>query len=328
MRVYCDRGADTNLIKDPASARQFVIGAICAIAAVAIWAGWLVMMRLGVTTTLTAFDLTALRYAVAGIVLLPVVLRRGFAFNRLGWLGLTAVIIGVGAPVPLLIGAGLSFAPVAHASVLTYGIAPLIVACVAGVVLKERLVPIRKSGLVLVGLGALVIGGLGMLSFDGRQSIGHLLFLTADCLWAGYAVVMRRARLDGLHAAAIAAVVSLFVYFPLYLTFFDNRLLEVSPTDLMGQAFYQGVLTAAVSLALFGRSIMLLGAAKAAAFVALTPVMAVLMAIPALGEWPTSIDWLAIGMITAGVYLASGAPVPGWTVKDPASNRSGLSPAE
>jgi drug/metabolite transporter (DMT)-like permease len=328
MRVYCDRGADTNLIKDPASARQFVIGAICAIAAVAIWAGWLVMMRLGVTTTLTAFDLTALRYAVAGIVLLPVVLRRGFAFNRLGWLGLTAVIIGVGAPVPLLIGAGLSFAPVAHASVLTYGIAPLIVACVAGVVLKERLVPIRKSGLVLVGLGALVIGGLGMLSFDGRQSIGHLLFLTADCLWAGYAVVMRRARLDGLHAAAIAAVVSLFVYFPLYLTFFDNRLLEVSPTDLMGQAFYQGVLTAAVSLALFGRSIMLLGAAKAAAFVALTPVMAALMAIPALGEWPTSIDWLAIGMITAGVYLASGAPVPGWTVKDPASNRSGLSPAE
>jgi drug/metabolite transporter (DMT)-like permease len=328
MRVYRDRGADTNLIKDPASARQFVIGAICAIAAVAIWAGWLVMMRLGVTTTLTAFDLTALRYAVAGIVLLPVVLRRGFAFNRLGWLGLTAVIIGVGAPVPLLIGAGLSFAPVAHASVLTYGIAPLIVACVAGVVLKERLVPIRKSGLVLVGLGALVIGGLGMLSFDGRQSIGHLLFLTADCLWAGYAVVMRRARLDGLHAAAIAAVVSLFVYFPLYLTFFDNRLLEVSPTDLMGQAFYQGVLTAAVSLALFGRSIMLLGAAKAAAFVALTPVMAALMAIPALGEWPTSIDWLAIGMITAGVYLASGAPVPGWTVKDPASNRSGLSPAE
>jgi drug/metabolite transporter (DMT)-like permease len=328
MRVYCDRGADTNLIKDPASARQFVIGAICAIAAVAIWAGWLVMMRLGVTTTLTAFDLTALRYAVAGIVLLPVVLRRGFAFNRLGWLGLTAVIIGVGAPVPLLIGAGLSFAPVAHASVLTYGIAPLIVACVAGVVLKERLVPIRKSGLVLVGLGALVIGGLGMLSFDGRQSIGHLLFLTADCLWAGYAVVMRRARLDGLHAAAIAAVVSMFVYLPLYLTFFDNRLLEVSPTDLMGQAFYQGVLTAAVSLALFGRSIMLLGAAKAAAFVALTPVMAALMAIPALGEWPTSIDWLAIGMITAGVYLASGAPVPGWTVKDPASNRSGLSPAE
>jgi drug/metabolite transporter (DMT)-like permease len=317
MRVYCDRDADPNLIKDPARAWQFVIGAVCAIAAVAIWAGWLVMMQVGVTSTLTAFDLTALRFAFAGVVLSPVVLRRGLAFNRLGWPGFTAVVIGAGAPVPLLVGAGLSFAPVAHASVLTYGISPLIVACLAAVALKERLVPIQKSGLVLVGLGGLVIGGLGISSFGGRQSIGDLLFLTAACLWASYAVAIRRARLDGLHAAAIAAVASLLVYFPLYLTFIDNRLLEVSLTDLVGQAFYQGVVTAAVSLALFGRSITLLGASNAAAFVALVPVIAALMAIPTLGEWPTSVDWLAIGMITAGVYLASGAPAPGRTAKIP-----------
>src|SRR6267142_6372214 len=77
MRIYYDRDADTNLIKDPARAWQFVNGAVCAIPAVAIWAGWLVMMRVGVNTTLTAFDLTALRFGVAGVVLLPVVVRRG-----------------------------------------------------------------------------------------------------------------------------------------------------------------------------------------------------------------------------------------------------------
>jgi drug/metabolite transporter (DMT)-like permease len=76
------------------------------------------MMRIGVNTTLTAFDLTALRFGVAGVVLLPVVLRRGLAFDRLGWPGFTAVVIGAAAPVQLLVGAGLSFAPVAHASVL------------------------------------------------------------------------------------------------------------------------------------------------------------------------------------------------------------------
>lgn len=323
MRVYYDRNADTNMDKDSARAWRFVTGAVCAIAAVAIWAGWLVMMRLGIATTLTASDLTALRFAVAGVVLLPVVLRRGLAFSRLRWPGFMAVVIGAGFPVPLLVGAGLSFAPVAHASVLTYGISPLIVACLAAVALKERLVPIRKAGLVLVGLGGLVIGGLGISSFDGQQSIGHLLFLTAACLWACYIVAIRRARLDGLHAAAIAAVVSLLVYVPLYLIFIDNRLLEVRLTDLAGQAFYQGVVAAVVSLALFGRSIMLLGASKAAAFVALAPVMAALMAIPALGEWPNSIDWLAIGMITAGVYLASGAPVPRWTAKIPQSTDRG-----
>jgi len=65
MRVYDDRDADANLSKDPTSAWRFVIGAVCAVAAVAIWAGWLVMTRLGITTTLTASDLTALRFAVA-----------------------------------------------------------------------------------------------------------------------------------------------------------------------------------------------------------------------------------------------------------------------
>jgi drug/metabolite transporter (DMT)-like permease len=311
MRVYYDRGVATKLIKDPASGWRFAIGAMCAIAAVAIWAGWLVMTRLAVTTTLTAPDLTALRFAVAGVILLPVVLRRGLAFNRLGWPGFVAVVIGAGAPVPLLVGAGLSFAPVVHASVLTQGILPLIVACLAAVALKERLVPIRKAGLVLVGVGGLVIGGLGISSFGGRQSIGHLLFLSAACLLACYTVAIRRARLDGLHAAAIAAVVSLLIYFPLYFAFTDNRgLLEARLADLLCQALYQGVVMAAVSFALYGRSIMLLGASSAAAFIALAPAVAALMAIPALGEWPTSIDWLAIGMTSAGVYLASGAPLP------------------
>jgi EamA-like transporter family len=69
------------------------------------------------------------------------------------------------------------------------------------------------------------------------------------------------------------------------------------------------------------------GASKAAAFVALAPVMAALMAIPALGERPTSTDWLAIGMITAGVYLASGAPVPGQTAKILHATGRGLSRA-
>ena len=45
----------------PSRPGQFVVGASCAIAAVTIAAGWLVMMRLGVTTRLSAPDLTALR---------------------------------------------------------------------------------------------------------------------------------------------------------------------------------------------------------------------------------------------------------------------------
>jgi hypothetical protein len=83
---------------------QFVIGAGCATLAIAIWAGWLVVMRLGVTTRLSAPDLTALRFVTAGLVLLPIVLRHGFAIDRLSWSGLAALVLGGGAPVALIIG--------------------------------------------------------------------------------------------------------------------------------------------------------------------------------------------------------------------------------
>jgi drug/metabolite transporter (DMT)-like permease len=294
----------------PSGVGQFVIGAGCATVAIAIWAGWLVVMRLGVTTRLSAPDLTALRFATAGLVLLPIVLRRGFAIDRLGWSGFAAVVSGAGAPVPLIIGAALQFAPVAHAGTLYQGTVPLAVACLAAIVLKERIATIRKAGLALVVSGGSLIGGSGLSSFGGRQSIGHLLFLWASFMTACYTVALRRSRIDGLHAAAIAAVVSLLFYLPLYFVFFENGLFRVPISDLLFQALYQGVLTAAISLALYGRAIHLLGASNAAAFVALGTILATLMAIPVLGEWPSSVAWAAISIISTGVYLASGGPLP------------------
>jgi drug/metabolite transporter (DMT)-like permease len=173
------------------------MGASCAIAAVVIWAGWLVMMRLGVTTRLSAPDLTALRFAVAGPVLLPIVLRRGLAIDRLGWSGFAAVVAGAGAPVALVIGAGLQFAPVAHAGALYQGTVPLATACLAAVVLQERVTAIRKPGFLLIVCGGVMIGGLGLSSLGGGPRIGHLLFLSASCMTACYTVAIRYARVDG-----------------------------------------------------------------------------------------------------------------------------------
>jgi drug/metabolite transporter (DMT)-like permease len=34
------------------------------------------------------------------------------------------------------------------------------------------------------------------------------------------------------------------------------------------------------------------------------------MAIPVLGEWPQNRDWAAIVLISAGVYIVSGGPLP------------------
>src|SRR4051794_14791464 len=152
--------------------------------------------------------------------------------------------------------------------------------------------------------------GAGGDAIESRQTIGHLLFLGSALAWAFYTVAMRRARLDGLHAAAIAAVGAVVLYLPVYLMVAGTSLALAPWSDIALQAFVQGILTAIVSLIFYGRAVGILGASSGAAFAALSPAMTAIMAIPVLGEWPTMMDWIAIAAISVGVYVVSGGPLP------------------
>jgi drug/metabolite transporter (DMT)-like permease len=285
-------------------------GALCGLAAVSIWAGFIVVARLGIRTSLTPWDIAAIRFAVSGSLLLPYAIHKGLALERLGWTGLAAVVAGCGAPMVLLANAGLLFAPAAHAGALFPGVMPLMVALLAAAILKETFSLQKSIGLVLIVVGAVGIAwGTGDTT-GTAQNIGDALFLAAGLAWAGYTVAMRRARLDGLHAAAIAAVGSLVLYLPAYALMAGARVFKAPPSDIALQAVVQGVLTAIVALLLYGRMVGILGATRGAAFVALTPVTTALLAIPVLGEWPSAIDWIAIALISFGVYVASGGHYP------------------
>ena len=67
----------------PASS-NYLKGAVFGLAAVSIWASWSVITRRAVTTSLDAWDIAALRFGVAGLLLSPVLVRRGLARDRLG----------------------------------------------------------------------------------------------------------------------------------------------------------------------------------------------------------------------------------------------------
>jgi drug/metabolite transporter (DMT)-like permease len=291
---------------------QYLRGALYGLAAVSIWSGWIVVARLGLRTSLTPWDIAALRFGVAGLILLPYVFSKGLAFDRLGWIGLAAIVVGGAAPV-FLANWGLKFAPAAHAGALFPGVMPLMVALLAAALLKEEFTPAKKFGFALILPGVLaVVWGSGS-EFGSWQNIGHGLFLGAALAWAFYTVAMRKARLDGLHAAALSAVGSMILYLPIFALMPKTTLASASWSDVGLQAFVQGVLTAIISLLLYGRAVAILGASSGAAFAALCPAMTALLGIPILGEWPKPIDWMAIGLISAGVYLGSGGPLPRWS---------------
>jgi drug/metabolite transporter (DMT)-like permease len=288
---------------------EYIRGSLYGLAAVSIWSGWIVVARLGLQSSLTPWDIAALRFGVAGLILLPYVVRKGLAFRRLGWIGLAAIVFGGGAPV-LLANTGLMWAPAAHAGALFPGVMPLAVALLAAVILHEPFTPAKKIGFVLILLGVFGIAWAAGGAVGSGQSIGHVLFLGSAVAWACYTVAMRHARLDGLHAAGIAAVGALFLYIPGYFFVAGASLANAPWGDLALQAFVQGLLTAIVSLVFYGRAVSILGASSGAAFAALSPAMTAVMAIPILGEWPAAMDWIAIASISVGVYVVSGGPLP------------------
>jgi drug/metabolite transporter (DMT)-like permease len=297
------------LMQQPTT-RIYARGAIYGLSAVCIWATFIVVSRLGVRTSLTPWDVAAIRFAVAGLLLAPYLARKGLALDRLGWLGVAAVAVGCGAPMVLLVNAGLLFAPAAHGGALFPGVMPLMVAILAAAILGEAFTPRKNAGLILIVLGAVgIVWGSGG-TIGTRQNIGDLLFLCAGLAWACYTVAMRWARLEGLHAAAIAAGASLAVYIPIYAIVARGSVFDAPILDLVLQAVVQGILTAIVALLLYGRMVGLLGATSGAAFVALTPATTAVLSVPVLGEWPSLIDWIAITLISVGVYLGSGGPLP------------------
>jgi drug/metabolite transporter (DMT)-like permease len=293
----------------------YLKGAAFGFAAASIWAGWSAMTRLAVTTNLDALDIAALRFGVAGILLAPVVVQRGSARDRLGWLGLAVVIVGIGAPYVLVAAGGLRFAPASDQGALNPGCMPLFVALIAAIVLGENISVARKLGLGLILAGALVTMVWQAIdrsiAWNASRTFGDALFLCAALMTAGFTVVMQRARLDPLHAAALVATGSLVIYLPIYLAVAGTHLAAVPLPDLTVQAIFQGVLVTIVSIVLYGRAIVILGASGGAALGALVPALSALFAIPLLGEWPSKTDWLGIILISAGVYLASGGPLVG-----------------
>ena len=288
----------------------YLSGSLFGFAAVSIWAGWSAMTRLAVTSSFDAWDIPALRFGVAGLLLSPILARRGIALDRLGWLGLGGLIGGTGAPYALVVAVGLRSAPAYDAGALNPGCMPLFVALIAAIVLREKPPKAQKFGLSLILSGALIIiGGHGM-AWSSLRIFGDALFLIASFLTACYTVIVRQSKLDPIHVAALVSTGSLVIYAPIYVVLHGSHLAGMPLPELTVQLIFQGTVVTIISLVLYGRAVLILGASGGSAFGALVPALSAVLAIPLLGEWPTASGWGGIFFISAGVYLASGGPLP------------------
>ncbi len=294
----------------PSAHTHYLQGAAWGLFAISIWVGWILLTRYGVTTSLSPYDIAALRFACAGILLLPIVWRDGFGVRQIGIKTWLIICFGAGVPYVLIASGGLQFAPSAHAGALIPGTMPLWTALLAMIFLHEKITGTRKLGLLLIPVGIVIFVGAGLTDFATGNWRGHLMFLTAAMCWASFTAAMRTAGLKGftaLHAAAVVSVVSAVWYLPVYALWLPHRIAEAPWSAIVIQTIYQGVFVSIISLFAYARAVGILGASLGSSFASLVPVLAMLAAIPLLGEMPKTADYFGIAAITVGVFLSSGA---------------------
>jgi drug/metabolite transporter (DMT)-like permease len=210
----------------------------------------------------------------------------------------------------LIASSGLAFAPAAHAGALIPGTMPLWTALLAMFFLCEKISGPRKFGLMLIPIGIVIFVGAGLTDFSTGYWRGHLFFISAAICWASFTTAMRAASATGftaLHAASVVSVVSALVYLPIYWWLLPNRITEAPLNAIVIQTIYQGIFVSIISLFAYARAVAILGASLGASFASLVPVLAMLLAIPLLGEQPKFYDYIGIAAVTFGVFLSSGA---------------------
>jgi drug/metabolite transporter (DMT)-like permease len=277
-----------------------------------------VISRWSIQRTLSPWDLAALRFGVAGVLLLPVLVRHGVRNAAgIGW-G-RAVVLGVttGAPYTLILYAGLSVAPAGHGAVFICGATPLVSALLIWLWFGERQGRVKLMGLAVIPVGLALVGSPAFGAGDqGLVWVGDLLFLGDGVLWAFFTVLARRWQIDPVRATAVVWVLAL-AYLPIYFAFAGSRLLAAPRGEVVFQALYQGVGVAIVALGLFSWAVRVLGPSFASLFMPLIPVFGVLLAAPVLGEIPTPLQIGGMLAVSVGMALATlaghgsrGGPAP------------------
>lgn len=292
-----------------------MLGAALGAVTVLCWASFNVAAVHGLRTGLHPIDLMLLRFGTAGLLLLPplVWLWLG-AGPSMGWptLRQTVGLAMLSGPLfGMLAVSGYAYAPLSHGMVIAPAAVFAVGTALAVFVIGERVRPPQLAGGLVVMTGLVVLGDGVSGELRPGAWRGGLLFAAAGTMWAGFTVAMRRWSIDplrgtlavgatsGLMAPAVFGIASLMGLPSGFST---------APTDAIAiQAVLQGLVGGVLAVAALISAARLLGAATAALLPSFTPIVALALAVPSLGDWPTGAELLGVVIAAIGLGIAGRA---------------------
>ncbi len=280
--------------------KRFMAGVAYGVATVLIWAAFPILTKISVEQALTPNDISTLRYGTAGLLLLPILLRKGF--QGLPPLALMVLVFGAGLPYLLAVTHGLTLSSASHFGLVTPSTMLLCTALGGWILHREPLSLNRLIGIAFVIIGLSLVAVDGLLS-ETASLEGDLLFMLGGFLWACYTLALRQWSIEPLHATAIVSSLSMPLCIPLMLLSNDSQLGQATTEDILVQMGYQGILSAILALIFYSRAVGILGPGRGSIFGALVPGVAMLLAVVFLDESASIYQLAGVAVIFTGVMV-------------------------
>lgn len=276
-----------------------------------IWGGFTIFSRLNLHWHVSAWDLVAMRFAIAFLILMPVLIyKKDLAF------------LWHPRPVILALTGGLAYcltvytaflqAPAAHAAIFLNGCIPLCTAVAAYLLFRQ---PFDKHTWLSLSIMLSALALMSYLMLHEQASafgIGDILFFLSAVWWGIFTVLLKQWKLSAWHSMASVAIWSALIYLPIYILFIPKHFQEAEPVHLLIQGVFHGVLVVIIATLTYVAAIERLGAFKTGSIVTLAPFIAAVIAVPLLNE-PLS-PAIMCGLVGMGI----GALQPWrWFRKDP-----------
>ncbi|MFM6958035.1 MAG: DMT family transporter [Acinetobacter sp.] len=263
-----------------------------------IWGGFTIFSRLNLHWHVSAWDLVAMRFAIAFLILMPILIyKKDLAF------------LWHPRPVVLALTGGLAYcltvytaflqAPAAHAAIFLNGCIPLCTAVAAYLLFRQ---PFDKHTWLSLSIMLSALALMSYLMLHDQASVlglGDLLFFISAVWWGIFTVLLKQWKLSAWHSMASVAIWSAIIYLPIYILFIPKHFQEAEPLHLLIQGLFHGVLVVIIATLTYVAAIERLGAFKTGSIVTLAPFMAAVIAVPLLDE-PLNAA-IACGLVGMGV---------------------------
>lgn len=265
----------------------------------AIWAFFSIFSRMIDSQKLNSWDLTFLRFGFASffIILYLIYTKKSINLKIIPTI-ILSLFGGVG--YCLIVYTGFLYAPVSHSAIWLNSCIPISTFLLTWFFLKKNNFNNLGSFFIILGaIGLMLIYGL--LTNTYIFSIGDIFFFFGSIFWAAYTLLLKKFQFT-IHQVLVNTTLCSFIFYvPIYFIYLPKNILDESWLVILSQGIFHGFFMVIVSSITFIKSIELLGAFRATIVLALAPFIAVVLAIPILGEFPEPAIY--IGM--AGLFIAT-----------------------